>query len=100
MSTEKKNLKSLIAELPEYYVAKKVMEIDVSPTLISKELLDNDFKADENGGVVLKNDKGIAKVRSERNGKSLKIITEAVNAELAEERCMEIEKLISIDIDT
>ncbi len=99
MSVEKKNLKSLIAELPEFYVAKKVMEIDVSPTLISKELLDNDFKADENGGVVLKNDKGIAKVRSERNGKSLKIITEAVNAELAEELCMEIEKLISIDID-
>ena len=99
MCVEKKTLKEMVAELPEFYIAKKVMEIDISPALISKELLDNDFKTDEGGGVVFKNNKGIAKVKSESNGKSLRIITEAVNAELAEELCVEIEKLISIDID-
>lgn len=99
MIKENKTLKELAEELPEFYVAKKVMEIDVSPALISKELLGNNFKADESGGVTLNNEKGIAKVRSDSNGKRLKIITEAVTAELADELCGEIEKLISIDID-
>lgn len=99
MHDSKKTLATLVRELPEFYVAKKVMEIDVSPALISKELLCNNFKTDESGGVTLKNEKGVAKVRSESNGKSLKIITEAVTMELAEELCVDIEKLISIDID-
>jgi len=100
MNDTKKTLSTLVSELPEFYVAKKVMEIDISPALISKELLCNDFKTDESGGVTLKNEKGVAKVRSESNGKSLKIITEAVTMELAEELCVDIEKLISIDIDS
>ena len=100
MNETNKSLKALADELPEFYVAKKVMEIDISPTLISKELLGNDFKTDESGGVTLKNEKGVAKVKSESNGKSLKIITEAVTMELAEELCGEIERLISIDIDS
>lgn len=99
MNDTNKTLGTLVSELPEFYVAKKVMEIDVSPALISKELLCKDFKTDESGGVTLKNEKGVAKVRSETNGKSLKIITEAVTMELAEELCGDIEKLISIDID-
>jgi len=99
MCEENKSVKALVNELPEFYVAKKVMEIDVSPALISKELLGNDFKADENGGVSFENEKGVARVRSDGNGKRLRIITEAVNAELAEELCSEIEELISIDID-
>ena len=41
----KKTLSTLVSELPEFYVAKKVMEIDISPALISKELLCNDFYA-------------------------------------------------------
>lgn len=100
MNDTNKSLGTLVGELPEFYVAKKVMEIDVSPALISKELLCNDFKTDEGGGITLKNKKGVAKVRSESNGKSLKIITEAVTMELAEELCLDIEKLISIDIDS
>ena len=100
MNDSKKALCTLVSELPEFYVAKKVMEVDVSPALISKELLCNDFKTDESGGVTLKNEKGVAKVRSESNGKSLKIITEAVTMELAEELCVDIENLISIDIDS
>ena len=100
INESRKTLNTLVDELPEFYVAKKVMEIDISPALISKELLCNDFKTDESGGVTLKNEKGVAKVRSESNGKSLKIITEAVTMELAEELCVDIEKLISIDIDS
>ena len=99
INDEGRTLKQLVKELPEFYVAKKVMEIDVSPSLISKELLDNDFEFNEENCAVIKNEKGTARVRSDGNGKSLKIIAEAVNSELAEELCADIEKLISIDID-
>ncbi len=96
---ENKSLKELVSEIPEFYVAKKVMTIDVSPSVISKELLKKDFKTDVGGGVSRKTNKGVARVRNDNNGKTLKIITEAVTTELAEELCGEIEKLISIDID-
>lgn len=96
---ENKSLKELSKEIPEFYVAKKVMTIDVSPSVISKELLKKDFKTESFGGVSRKTKKGIARVRNDNNGKTLKIITEAVTTELAEELCGEIEKLISIDID-
>ena len=96
---ENKSLKELVSEIPEFYVAKKVMTIDVSPSVISKELLKKDFKTDVGGGISRKTNKGVARVRNDNNGKTLKIITEAVTTELAEELCGEIEKLISIDID-
>jgi phosphomannomutase len=99
MSVEQKSVKALSEELPEFYVAKKVMQIDVSPSVISKTLLQNDFKTDENGSVSMKNKKGFVRVKSDESGKKLRIITEAVNAELAEELCGETQKLISIDID-
>lgn len=99
MSEENKSLKDLSMELPEFYVAKKVIEIDTSPSIISKELLNKDFKSEKGGGVSIKTKKGIGKVKSDNNGKSLRIITEAVSTELAEELCLEIENLISIDID-
>ena len=97
---ENKSLKQLTEEIPEFYVAKKVMTIESLPSLISKELLKKDFKTDSGGGVTRKTKKGVVRVRNDSNGKSLKIITEAVTTELAEELCCEIEKLISIDIDT
>ncbi len=97
---ENKSLKELSEEIPEFYVAKKVMTIDSLPSVISKELLKKDFKTDSGGGVTRKTKKGVVRVRNDNNGKSLKIITEAVTTELAEELCGEIEKLISIDIDT
>ena len=97
---ENKSLKELVEEIPEFYVAKKVMTIESLPSLVSKELLKKDFKTDSGGGVTRKTKKGVVRVRNDNNGKSLKIITEAVTTELAEELCGEIEKLISIDIDT
>ena len=99
MSEKGKSLKSLTEELPEFYVAKRVMEIDASPVAVSKELLSNSFKTDEGGAVTLSNEKGTARVKSDSLGKSLKIITEAVSVELAEELCEEIERLITLDID-
>ena len=96
---ENKSLKELSKEIPEFYVAKKVIAIDALPTAISKALLKNDFRTENSGGVARKNEKGVVRVRNDNNGKALKIITEAVSTELAEELCSEIEKLISIDID-
>lgn len=99
MSEQKKSLSELVGELPEFYIAKKVMEIDVSPALIGKDLLSGNFKTEENGAITFLNEKGSAKVKCDSLGKRLKIITEAVSAELAKELCDEIEKCISIDID-
>ncbi len=99
LSDEKRSLKDVVADLPEFYVAKKVLEIDLTPTAISKELLKNNFKIDEGGTVVLKNEKGSVKVRGNADGKSLKILTEAVNCEIAEELITSTERLITIDID-
>ncbi len=99
LSDEKTSLKALISHLPEFYVAKKVMAIDLSPSEVSKELLRKNFKIDEGGGLVLKNEKGSVKVRGNSDGKSLKILTEALNFEIAEELALSTEKLIAIDID-
>lgn len=96
-----KTLRELAKELPEFYVAQKKIDIDVSPAKISKRLLDESFTSAENEGVTYSNDKGLARVKAKGAGNTLRIITEAVTLEAARELCADIEtiiKRISIDI--
>ncbi len=101
MRQQEKTLKELIKELPEFYVANKSVDIDVSPAKISKKLIDEKFQNSEDEGIVYTGDKGYAKVQVKSSGDALRIITEAVSVEAAEELCTDIEaiiKRISIDI--
>lgn len=101
MRERNKTLKELVKELPEFYVAKKKMDIDVSPAKLSKKLLDESFTDSKSEGVVFSGEKGHARVRAKSSGKTLGIITEAVTLEAAEELCADIEaiiKRIAIDI--
>lgn len=100
MAKSEKTLEKLVFELPEFYVAKKVMEIDASPAVISKTLLDGDFEKSENGGIILTRNTGSARVKSNSDGKALRIIAEAVSVEAARELCAEAERLIgNVTID-
>ena len=100
MAKSEKTLEKLVFELPEFYVAKKVMKIDASPAVISKTLLDGDFEKSENGGIILTRNTGSARVKSNSDGKALRIIAEAVSVEAARELCAEAERLIgNVTID-
>ena len=95
MSEKNESLSKLVSELPQFYISKKVIEIDVSPATISKKLLDGDFVKGSSDGVFRENEKGSAKIRSDSNGKNLKIIAEAYSSEAADEICAEIESIIN-----
>lgn len=101
MREREKTLKELVKELPEFYVANKNVDIDVSPARISKKLIDESFLNTDDEGIVFSGDKGYAKVKVKSSGDTLKIITESVSIEAAEELCSDIEAIInriSIDI--
>lgn len=101
MKEREKTLKELVKELPEFYVANKSVDIDVSPAKVSKKLLDEKFENTDDEGIVYSGEKGYAKVKVKSSGDTLRIITEAVSVEAAQELCADIEsiiKRISIDI--
>lgn len=100
MAKNKKALTELVSELPEFYVAKKVMEIDVSPAIISKTLLEGGFEKEVGGGVILKKNGASARVKSNSDGKALRIIAEAVSVEAARELCADVGDIIgNVTID-
>ncbi len=101
MRERQMTLMELVAELPEFYVARKKVDIDVSPAKRSKKLLDERFSGGNSEGVVFSGDKGHARVKAESSGGALRIITEALTLEAAEELCEDIESIIrriSLDI--
>ncbi len=101
MRERKSSLAELTAELPEFYVARKKVDIDVSPARVSKRLLEERFSGGDSEGIVFSGDKGHAKIKAESSGGALRIITEALTLEAAEELCADIESIIrriSLDI--
>ncbi len=89
------SISELIDELPDFYIVKKVIETDKPFSNISKKLIDNGFCEDENNeNILLKNNSNV-KIKKGDNGKSLRIIAEAVSVEAAEEICAEINKMLN-----
>ena len=96
-----KSLKELAAQLPEFYVAKRDVGIDVSAAKLSGRLSGDGFTAAPSEGLELKNELGYAKVKPCSDGSALRIITEALTFEAAQELCADVEEIIkalSIDI--
>lgn len=95
MNEKRSTLYELSEDLPEFYIAKKVMEINIPPQKLAKRLLDSGFQKVEGSGVILKKKTDNIKLKSDFDGKTLKIIAEAVSVEAANELCDEVFNLIS-----
>ena len=89
------SLSQLLMEVPDFYVQRKVLEIDISPTQLSEILgLDNSEINSGKEGITLKRDNGRLLITPTRKGDKLKVFAEALNMEVAEELCVEIEERI------
>lgn len=93
MHSKNKTLSELTKDLPEFYIAKKIIEIDTSPTALYEKLLEADFKKNDFEDVIFKKN---VKVKPDSDGKALKIIAEAVSLETANELCDDTLRLLAL----
>ena len=95
MNEREMTLSQLLMEVPDFYIHKKILEIDVLPTELSELLgLDNSQVSAGKEGITLKRDSGKLLITPTRKGDKLKVFAEATNMEVAQELCAEIEKKI------
>lgn len=89
------SLDDIVAEIPDFCVIKKTVEIDFSPAKLSDYFCDkavsskNDFE-----GIRVANDSGRLLIIPERGGGKVKILAEANSMEIAEELCSSVEDII------
>lgn len=95
MCAANKDVKTLAAELPGFYMVRKMTDIDSSSVLFSKAVYEKGFKKSESNGVELIRDNAAARLFGSADGRALRIIAEAVSAEAARELCAEVEALIN-----
>lgn len=93
MHANNKSLFELTEALPEFYIAKKIIEINAPPASISEKLLEADFMKSDFEDVIFKKN---VKVKPDSDGKTLKIIAEAVSLETANELCDDTLKLLGL----
>ncbi len=88
-------LSQLLIEVPDFYIQKKLLEIDILPTQLSELLgLDsNEINAGKEG-ITLKRNSGRLLITPTRKGDKLKVFAEAANMEAAQELCAEIEEKV------
>lgn len=85
----------LLKEVPDFYIQRKVLDIDISPTQLSEYLgLDNNEINSNKEGLTLKRDNGRLLITPTRKGDKLKLFAEASNMEAAEELFAEFEKKV------
>lgn len=100
MARSKKTLAELVAELPKFHVQKKVLEIDISPShLLAVFQTLTDQSPDRRQGIVITSDAGEIRLTPAKNGKELRIISEAYSEETALELCGDIEEKIKSECD-
>lgn len=97
MNEQGSTLYELSKDLPEFYIAKKVMEINIPPQRLMQKLVDSDFEKIDGNGVILRKKSDNVKLKSDLDGKALKIIAEAVSVEAATELCNEVFDLINTE---
>ncbi|NMP38208.1 MAG: NTP transferase domain-containing protein [Clostridiales bacterium] len=92
-----KSLHELQDELPGFYIARKYVDIDVSPARISDALKkENSDVSHSEEGVLFNNGNGKILVTPLKNGRALRIIAEAVDSETAQELCALTERQIRL----
>jgi len=93
-------LSQLLMEVPDFYVQRKVLEIDISPTQLSEILgLDNSEINSGKEGITLKRDSGRLLITPTRKGDKLRVFAEASNMEAAQDLCAEIEERVKANIN-
>lgn len=87
-----KNLSELSAELPEYHIARRAVEISFPPSLLLEAFKDGSDAQTEAAGICVRTKNGKAYVLPSGTGKTLRIMAECTRAETAEALCDEVEK--------
>ena len=93
MHSEKKSLRELMADIPEFYISKRVIDIDVSPARLTKLLSKSEYTS-AGEGVFRKTDGGTVRIKAENSGKALRIIAESASLEASEELCSDAEGFV------
>lgn len=92
MGESGENLSELSAELPEFYIARRAVEIAFPPSLLLEAFrAETDAQAGAEG-VCVKTGIGRAYVIPTRTGKTIRIMAETSREETAEALCEEVEK--------
>lgn len=100
MKERNMTLSQLLKEVPDYYVQRKVFEINISPTKLSQYLgLDNSEITTGKEGITLKRDNGSLLITPTKKGDKLRVLAEASNMEIANELCAEIERKVKINVN-
>ena len=95
MKEREMTLAQLLEELPEFYVAKKVFSISVPPSRLAEFLGEGDVTLDsKKEGITLKKEHGRLLIVPSRTGKTLQVLAEANNLEIANELCLSVEELL------
>ena len=95
MCTTGKSLKSLSDALPDFYVSRRKIPIDMSASNL-RQKLSKQICYDTGEGIAVTFDRGRVLLTPSRSGRSLKILSEAADYETSKELCSEIEKLIEL----
>jgi hypothetical protein len=90
-----KSLKSLSDALPDFYVSRRKIPINISASDL-RQKLSKQICGDTREGIAVTFDKGRVLLTPSRSGRNLKILSEAADYETSKELCSEIEKLIEL----
>lgn len=97
VSVTGRNLTELSADIPEFFIAERSLDIDVQPCRL-QETADSDMLYGD-GMAQIKTDHGSAKIMRDMYRNKLHIITEAANAEYSRELTGEVMKIINAALD-
>lgn len=93
MNERNMSIEELLNEVPNFYVERKILEIDISPTQLSEYLgFDSNEISTGKEGITLKRDNGRLLITPTKKGDRLRVLAESSNMEIAKELCAEIEE--------
>ncbi|MCR4614755.1 MAG: NTP transferase domain-containing protein [Clostridiales bacterium] len=99
MNEERKTLKELLREIPDFYVEKKSYILNVLPSQLSEIIGDRAESPEKIAqGLLLKKENGRLLITPSRSGKLVNVIAEADKQEIAGELCADIENILDKSI--
>lgn len=90
-----RSLEELLAELPEFYVAKKTFSVSLQPSSLAQLFGEENVTLNnKREGITIQKEKGRLLIVPSRTGRVLRVLAEANNMEAAGELCLSVEDLV------
>lgn len=87
------SLSHLLSELPDFSVARQIVEVDMLPSRLADFFsAQGEVVANAEEGITLSRGEGSLLITPSHSGKKLRLVAEAANMEAAKELCADIEK--------